>query len=466
MKQNRRGAGLASGTRRPQPANKSPLLHWKTPDLPPSCSLPRGSHREAWPLLLALFSPIFTAPAFVIFKELVTAWALCPVRRTVTGLIRGGSLLDKRPHDAYHRLVRVASWSLDELWTLTARLLVHLFAPEGRIDLLTDDTLFHRPGIHVNGAGVFRDAVRSGGKSVVYDRGLNLVPLALRIHPPWGGEPLALPLDVRLYRKGGPTHLDIVARMVEKMAHLFPDRTFHLIADGAYAPLAGWNLPRTEVTSRIRRDAALYALPSSRVRGQIGRSRKKGTRLSTPEVWAQRTRKGWVETLVDRRGRAACRLLLSRDVLWYHVCKGHPVRVVASRDPAGRERDDFFFTTDLTMIPGAVVSHYFGRLPVEDTFRCTKQSLGGEEPQTWKGSGPERAASLAFGMYTAVWVWYLQTQGVKPSLPKLPWYPKKVRPSFVDAMSALRTELWQERLSVKSRVRQNGLAHGVGTYNV
>ena len=425
-------------------------MHWKRADPPPVSPLPRARTKEAWPLLLALFSPVFTAPAFAIFKELATVWALCPVRRTVTGLIRGGGLLDKRPHDAYHRLVRVASWSLDELWTFTARLLVRLFAPEGRIDLLTDDTLFHRPGRHINGAGTFRDAVRSGGKSVVYDRGLNLVPLALRVHLPWGGEPLALPLDVRLYRKGGPTHLDIVARMVEKMAKLFPDRTFHLIADGAYAPLAGWNLPRTVVTSRMRKDAALYAPPSPRTAGQIGRSRKKGTRLSTPKVWAQRTRKEWVETLVDRRGREATRLLLSRDVLWYHVCKDHLVRVVASRDPAGRERDDFFFTTDLTMTPGDVVSHYFGRWPVEDTFRCTKQSLGGEEPQTWKGAGPERAASLAFWMYTMVWVWYLQTQGAKPSLPKLPWYPKKVRPSFVDAMSALRAELWHEKISVRS----------------
>lgn len=179
----------------------------------------------------------------------------------------------------------------------------------------------------------------------------------------------------------------------------------------------------------------------------MGRPRKKGKRLPTPAAWAQLTKKGWTPTWVDRRGRMNKRLLLTRDVLWYHVCPDRLVRVVVSRDPKGREKDDVFFTTDLEMAPGAVVSHYFGRWPVEDTFRASKQSLGGEEPQTWKGVGPERAASLAFWMYSMIWVWYLQTQGPKPMLPKLPWYPKKVRPSFMDAVSALRRELWREEIS-------------------
>jgi hypothetical protein len=40
--------------------------------------------------------------------------------------------------------------------------------------------------------------VHSGVKSVVYDRGLNLVPLTLRVRLSWVGEPFALPLDIRL----------------------------------------------------------------------------------------------------------------------------------------------------------------------------------------------------------------------------------------------------------------------------
>src|SRR5437016_12480296 len=35
--------------------------------------------------------------------------------------------------------------------------------------------------------------------------GLNVVVLTLRIRPPWGGEPLGCPINIRLFRKGGAT---------------------------------------------------------------------------------------------------------------------------------------------------------------------------------------------------------------------------------------------------------------------
>ena len=423
------------------------------PELPEqkySPTVESESPHGAWLLLLHLFAPLFTAPTFELFRELLTAWVLCPARRTVTGMMRGGGLVHHRPHDAYHRLIRGAAWSLDEFWNRTADLLIGRFAPEGRIDLLLDDTLFHRRGRKIDGAGVFRDAVRSSGGSVVYDRGLNLVVLALRVKAPWGGEPLALPLAVRLHRKAGPTLLDLAAEAIRRLAERFPHRDFHLIADGAYAPLAGWSLPRTAVTSRIRRDAALYDSPRPRRRGQVGRPPKKGPRLAPLPRWADHTRNGWTRAVVDRRGRLEERLLLTREVLWYHVCGVRPVRVVVSRDLKGREKDDFLFTTDLALSPGAVVSHYHGRWPIEDTLRSSKQSLGGEEPQSWKGEGPERAASLSFWLYSVVWTWYVASQGPTPRFVKLPWYPKKIRPSFVDAVSALREEIWRERVSSQS----------------
>lgn len=446
MRPNAIGGSREAATQKQRAHPKNPAVHSTTEAL------------AWWLVLLELFEPIFTAPAFSLFQELLTAWVLCPARRTVTGMMRGGGLVRRRPHDAYHRLIRSAAWSLDGLWDLTAELLIGLFAEKDRIDLLLDDTLFHRRGRKIDGAGTFRDAVRSSGVSVVYDRGLNLVVLALRVKPPWGGEPLALPLAVRLHRKGGPTLLDLGAAAIRRLAERFPDRSFHLIADGAYAPLAGWGLPRTDVTSRIRRDAALYALPPPPRKGRVGRPPKKGARLAPLPRWANHTRNGWAKAIVDRRGRLEERLLLAREVLWYHVCGTQPVRVVVSRDPKGHEKDDFLVTTDLGLSPGSVVSHYHGRWPIEETLRSAKQSLGGEEPQTWKRKGPERAASLAFWLYSVVWAWYLESQGPKPRLVKLPWYPKKVRPSFHDAVSELRGELWRAEVSSRSegepRVRE------------
>jgi hypothetical protein len=70
--------------------------------------------------------------------------------------------------DAYHRFFPDAKFSLTELWKILARLLVTAFTPKGIIPLALDDTLFHRSGRRVEGAGSWRDAVRSTKTKIVY----------------------------------------------------------------------------------------------------------------------------------------------------------------------------------------------------------------------------------------------------------------------------------------------------------
>lgn len=400
----------------------------------------------AWSRLLTACACVFTKPSSALFSELLSAWVLCPGRRTVTRMIEVLGPSRRRAHDSYHRFLRAGRWSTAELWRVLAQQLVAGLATEGTIPLDLDDTLFHKTGRKVEGAGNFRDAVRSTGKHVVYALGLNLVVLTLRVNPPWGGEPLGLPINLRLYRKGGPSHLDLAKAMVQALADWFPERRFSLCADGAYASLAGRGLPRTHVTSRMRRDAALYELPSPRRKGQRGRPAKKGNRLPTPEQIARRAKKGWERVNINVRGQLARRLVLRRKVLWYKVCREQQVLLVIVRDPAGHEPDDFFFTTDLGVSGGRVASDYAGRWSIEDTFRNVKQYLGGEDPQTWKGQGPERAAALSLWLYAAVWQWYITTQGTKPTWPRLPWYRSKRTASFADALAALRRVLWRNRI--------------------
>lgn len=404
-----------------------------------------SSAATAWGLALALSAPAFTAPSFELFKELLCAWVLASGRRTVTGMIRAIVPGGRRAHDAYHRFLRAGAWTLEPLWQLLLMQLVARLGLGGRLQLDLDDTLFHKCGRKVDGAGVFRDAVRSAGKTVVYARGLNLVVLVLHVVAPWGGEPLGLPINMRLYRKGGPSHLDLAAEMVRQVAQWLPGCEFVLVADGAYASLAGRSLPRTRVTSRMRRDAALYARPPQRRKRGPGRPRKRGRRLPSPEQLARR-KKGWRRVVVDHRGTPVQRLVLCLPVLWYAVCPDRPVLLVIVRHPHGEQPDDFFFTTDLEQSGAAVAAQYAGRWCIEDTFRNVKQVLRAEDPQTWKHRGPERAAALALWLYSLIWCWYITTQGTKPCWPALPWYTSKRTPSFEDALAALRRSLWRERV--------------------
>jgi hypothetical protein len=105
----------------------------------------------------------------------------------------------------------------------------------------------------------------------------------------------------------------------------------------------------------------------------------------------------WQRVRVDVRGTVTERLVLVRDVLWYEVNKHDLVRLVIVRDPDGVENDDFFVTTDLDATGVEVATRYAGRWSIEVCFRDVKQDLGGQDPQSWKRKGPERAAASHSG---------------------------------------------------------------------
>lgn len=402
--------------------------------------------------LLALTRSVFSAPSFEIFTDLLTGWVCAPGRRTITAMIAVADPAGRRAHDAYHRFVRDGAWQMEALWRILARHLVATSSRTGVVELLCDDTLFHHQGRKIEGAGTFRDAVRSTLARVVYARGLNLVVITLRVAPPWGGQPIALPVNVRVHRKNDPTTtVAHAAAMMRQIAGWLPERDFHLCADGAYATLAGAGLPRTHLTSRMRRDAALFEAAPPRT-GKRGRPRLRGQRLPTPpELAAQARKREWKSAVIDVRGRSTRRLIWVRDVLWYRVDKHNLVRLVIVRDPDGVEPDDFFVTTDTDATGAQTATRYAGRWAIEVCFRDVKQDLGGQNPQTWKRRGPERAAALSLWLHALIWWWYIDTHPAGRTWTIRPWYPHKTSPSFLDALAALRRVLWAQRITAMSR---------------
>src|SRR5207237_7077457 len=124
---------------------------------------------------------------------------------------------------------------------------------------------------------------------------------------------------------------------------------------GASAWLAGREVPRTPLASRIKRSAAIVELPSPRRPGQRGRPRKKGARLPCPEQLALKTYDGWREVVIEMRGQPVKALVWARPVLWYAV-RRQPILLVVVADPDVRQPDDLFFTTDLDLAPEQVAS--------------------------------------------------------------------------------------------------------------
>ena len=134
-------------------------------------------------------------------------------------------------------------------------------------------------------------------------------------------------------------------------------------------------------------------------------------------------------------------------MLWYGVNPKDLVQLVIVRDPNGIEPDDFFITTDLHASGADTASRYAGRWSIEVCFRDTKQDLGGQNPQSWKRKGPERAACLSMWLNAMTWCWYLTEHPTGDTWIPRPWYPHKKTPSFLDALAALRRTLWTQRIT-------------------
>lgn len=410
-----------------------------------------GAQRAAvagWTGLLGLTTAVFTAPGFAVFTDLLTGWVLTPGRRTITRMLTVADPQGRRAHDAYHRFIRAGRWDMAVLWRVLAVHAIDRFYPDGVVIIDADDTVYHKTGRKINGAGTWRDAVRSTGAKVVHTWGLNLVVITLRVPVPWGGCPLGLPINMRVHPKHGPSTVELAAQMIVEITSWLPTRHLHLHADGAYASLIGHHLPRTVVTSRLRRDAALYE-PAPPHTGKPGRPRTKGERLPTPPELAD-TVTDWTDTEIDIRGRTVTRRLWHRDVLWYRVNPQRLVRLVIARDPTASQPDDFFITSAPAAAPAATASGYAGRWSIEVTNRDAKQGLGGEDPQSWKHQGPARAAALSLWLHTAIWCWYLTAHAHTTTWPARPWYPQKRTASFADALAALRRALWQHRITAMS----------------
>jgi hypothetical protein len=291
----------------------------------------------------------------------------------------------------------------------------------GAITLLVDDTLAHKRGKSVWGLGWFRDAVASTKKRVATASGHNWVVLAVAVCVPCSNVPiLALPLLARLHLpgKGQPSCAALARQMLGEVLAWWPQRRFTLVGDGAYATqvlLVDLD-ERVTFVGRLRGDAALYdpRVPAAK-KGRRGQKAKKGAKLPKPKEAAakadrKRTTTGdWVWQEVDVAVYGCVRWLkaLSYEVVWPTVLGYRAIQVVVVRDPSGRMRDCYLFTTELEAELSWVIRMFAWRWAIEVLFRASKQVLDMESPQHRSQESVEKLAPWVWSMQSVVMVWYI-----------------------------------------------------------
>jgi hypothetical protein len=371
--------------------------------------------------------PAFTQPSAITCAQLLLAWVMCLGRHTLRRAAENAHP-DRIPDhsrrhglDTYYNFFERSAWTPRALAQRVGVLILTRLKFFGVITLLVDDTLAHKRGQCVWGLGWFRDAVASTKKRVATASGHNWVVLAVAVCLPFTGVPiLALPLLARLHRPGPgqPRCAGLAREMLGEVLAWWPERRVTLVGDGGYATeglLADLD-ERVTFVGRLRGDAAVYDphVPPAK-KGKRGRKAQKGPRLPKPkEAAAKADRKrtttgGWVWQDVEVTVYGCVRSLkaLAYEVVWPTVLGYRAIQVVVVRDPSGRMRDCYLFTTDLRASLSWVITQFAWRWAIEVLFRASKQVMDMEVPQHWSQQSVEKVAPWLWSMQSVVMVWYI-----------------------------------------------------------
>ena len=157
---------------------------------------------ESFLQLLQHFAPVFTAPTFVTFIEIVNGWLLSTRHRYVTEIIFSGGNVGKGHWCRFHRFFSHAAWELDVLSMHLAKFVVSTMSLGGTLCWAVDDTLCRKRGLLLYGVGMHHDPLISSRGKALVSWGHDWVVLCLLIvHPFWAPTKVfALPIAFRLYR--------------------------------------------------------------------------------------------------------------------------------------------------------------------------------------------------------------------------------------------------------------------------
>jgi len=234
--------------------------------------------------------------------------------------------------------------------------------------------------------------------------------------------------------------------LVTTLAGAFPGRDVHVVADAHYHGPALRELPPGVTwTTRLPKNAVLYALPGPRVRTP-GRPPRKGPRLGTAADLAAAA--SWTPAAVHIYGRDQAEDLAEVTCLWYGCLDIITVRVILARDAVTTLA---LVTTDLAASATALAERYAGRREIEQAFSDARHVLGAGQARNRVRQAVERTVPFAMLIHSPVVTWYAR-HGYHPAdidqrRAAEPWYTSKAGPAFEDMLTKLRRTMITARIS-------------------
>jgi SRSO17 transposase len=370
-------------------------------------------------------------------------------RRTVTSWFRAAGITAEFRQN--YVTVCAVGRSFEDM-AVSAVLAVKPLLPRRRLLLAIDDTHTSRYGPEVEGCGIHRDPCPgpAGGKYIYGHVWVTLAALAR--HGQWGT--IALPLQARLYVRRADlpklpperprpfrTKLEMA---VEQLVWLKPwvegdFRQLWVVADGGYAKkpfLRGATRAGFTVVSRLRKDAALHALPGPKPKGRRGPQATYGKgRISLAKRAGQK--RGWQQVECEQYGQRVTKTIKTFLATWHPA--GGVIRVVLVAEEGGWIP---FFSLDPQATAVEILEAMADRNAEEQVFKDAKETWGAGQQQVRNIYSNEGCLNLSLWMYSLVeaWAW---DRGEEELVDRSasPWDAEPRRPSHNDRRKALQRQV-------------------------
>lgn len=426
-------------------------------------TLPEEFHEQ-----ISAFSPLFSKKVFEHAKVLLVGALSIVGRRTVCGALRAVGLSHEKRFHKYHWVLSGAKWSCHKASKVLLMLLVdYFFKGHDRLTFGIDETLERRWGRKIKARGIYRDAVRSSKSHFVKCSGLRWICMMLLTPISWADRIWALPFlsvlapSERYSTEHRHRHKKMphwARQMILQLHRWLPNKLLVIVADSSYAVLELLDSVRSYVSmiTPLRLDAALYDFVPPRPAGKRGRNRKKGERLMSLKQKLDDPKAEWRKITIPKwyDKENVEMLICTGCALWY---KGGqpavPIRWVLLKDPKGVIKSKALLCTNMDFSAKEIVDEFIKRWTVEVTFEEVRAHLGVETQRQWSDKAIARTTPILMALFSLVSIWadMLNNKGLLQIKP-CAWY-KKTKPTFSDAIAAVRQFIWRKNKFLSSVFR-------------
>jgi hypothetical protein len=381
-------------------------------------------------------------------------------RRTVTSWFRAAGIsTDFRPG---YTTVAAVGRRVDFCAT-RALTIVEAILPPGRLTVAIDDTPTPRYGPCVEGAGIHHNPTPGpAGEAFVYGH-VFVTLAAIAKHPRWGTT--AWPLWSQLYirqadidklppkrRRPFRTKLQLATEQLQWLKDWAGPQvsSIRVLVDGGYAKRPFLRVAREQaivVVSRLRKDAALWSVPSTvRRLGQRGPMPTYGKeRIDLAKRAGQK--RGWEQVECVQYGKRVLKTIKT-FVATYRPALG-AIRVVIVQEEDGWLP---LFCTDPEASVVEILEGAADRGSIEQTNKDVKEVWGAGQQQLRNVDANEGAFNLNGWMHCMVEAWaWPKTEEQLVDRSASPWDGEERRPSHAEKRKALQREVLREEIEAVLR---------------